>query len=171
MAITSTVRETTWAIYLPPQTMYISSYKWQHYNIFYYNITYLSPKVFLALMLRLSSFICFWFVCYECHILLSRWALLRICGDGLWFTSYANLSFYPIRFLSMLGEQDGQGILISCFTKGSRKEGPGYRVTALGPGRSASRSFMSEPLMGRAAILSIPFKQTSAEEAPQIYSW
>lgn len=100
---------------------------------------------------------------------LSRWALLRICGDGLWFTSYANLSFYPIRFLSMLGEQDGQGILLSCFTKGSRKEGPGCRVTALGPGRERFRSFMSEALsVGRAAILSIPFKQTSAEEAPQI---
>lgn len=68
----------------------------------------------------------------------------------------------------MLGEQDGQGILLSCFTKGSRKEGPGYRVTALGPGRERFRSFMSEPLsVGRAAILSI-LKQTSAEEAPQI---
>ena len=93
---------------------------------------------------------------------LSRWALLRMCVDRLlWFTSYANLGFYPIRFLSTLRGQGGQAILLSCSVRESKREGP-WALEESSLGRPCLWSLSA----GRTATSNIPWKQISAEGAP-----
>lgn len=127
------------------------------YLLLYYYL--FIAKGFPALMPRALILYLLFGLLWMSHVIYQDGLCSEFVDWLLWFTSYANLSFYLIRFLSVLGGHDGQNVLLSCFVKCSKGEGPWRRIMAHEPGRELRGPCVPGPLsLGKTSALTIPFQ-------------